>query len=569
MKRKHVPVLLLIGFIMAAISGCGGGGGGGDVTVGSGGAASGQALALNANSQLCAACHAALPSVPLVDRVAAVYLDASGNLIPGTNPPTIVAEYSLSLHNVNIAATCQQCHMPTTPNAVDHQTGTALPNPDASAICLNCHGTMGLPHFDPTGTGNAQYVDAALILPTTTGGTQLGCRACHNPHDTSTLIGSVFKDYNAAGHGDVFALPWNEQQFKTSSPCFMCHTTSGFLDRIAPVTPTRLSQVPAGDTTKQTLYCVGCHVDYSYKIRTTGAVTATYSGGTPPATTHTVTFPDVGESNICLNCHVGRENGDSVKLKVANFTNVSFVNSHYLTGGATVYATSGYTYTVPSVPAPGRTYVGPITHSLIGTPAGPAVSPGVPSANGPCASCHMLPARHTFKPVTFAADGTTIASVVSPICTLCHNGATAPLVINRSSPTDLINQKINHDAAMAALNLALQSRGIFFSTTYPYFFTGPNGTGVAVKNWLSAGDTDVSGNVTGKNNMGAAFNYNLFAHDYGAFAHNADYVTELIYDSIDWIDDNILNNSVAATIAASTLTATQKANATTYLIPRP
>ena len=43
----------------------------------------------------------------------------------------------------------------------------------------------------------------------------------------------------------------------------------------------------------------------------------------------------------------------------------------------------------------------------------------------------------------------------------------------------------------------------------------------------------------------------------------------LIYDAIDWIDNNILDNSVAATITASTLNPTQKAAATTYLIPRP
>ena len=54
MKRKHVSILYSL-VILAGIYGCGGGGGGGDVTVGSG-ATSGQAVALNANSQLCASC---------------------------------------------------------------------------------------------------------------------------------------------------------------------------------------------------------------------------------------------------------------------------------------------------------------------------------------------------------------------------------------------------------------------------------------------------------------------------------------------------------------------------------
>ena len=109
---------------------------------------------------------------------------------------------------------------------------------------------------------------------------------------------------------------------------------------------------------------------------------------------------------------------------------------------------------------------------------------------------------------------------------------------------------------MEALNLALQAR--VSSTSNPYFFTRPNGTLGSKTNWLSAGDVDNTGNTTGKNNMGAAFNYNMLEHDYGAFAHNSVYVKRLIYDAIDWIDDNVLNDTVAATIAASTLTAAKR-----------
>ena len=55
---------------------------------------------------------------------------------------------------------------------------------------------------------------------------------------------------------------------------------------------------------------------------------------------------------------------------------------------------------------------------------------------------------------------------------------------------------------------------------------------------------------TGKNNMGAAFNYNLLEHDPGAFVHNRRYAARLIYDAIDWLDDNTMNFSTGATLAA-------------------
>ena len=66
--------------------------------------------------------------------------------------------------------------------------------------------------------------------------------------------------------------------------------------------------------------------------------------------------------------------------------------------------------------------------------------------------------------------------------------------------------------------------------------------------------------------MGAAFNLNMVLHDPGAYAHNRFYVKRLVYDSIDWANNGILDNDVEAAINASSLTATQKTDAINYLI---
>jgi hypothetical protein len=49
--------------------------------------------------------------------------------------------------------------------------------------------------------------------------------------------------------------------------------------------------------------------------------------------------------------------------------------------------------------------------------------------------------------------------------------------------------------------------------------------------------------------MGAAFNLNLLLHDPGGYAHNKFYIKGLIWDSIDYINDGLLNNDVPATLA--------------------
>jgi len=65
--------------------------------------------------------------------------------------------------------------------------------------------------------------------------------------------------------------------------------------------------------------------------------------------------------------------------------------------------------------------------------------------------------------------------------------------------------------------------------------------------------------------MGAAFNANLLIHDPGGYAHNRFYSKRLIWDSIDFIYNGILDNDVPAAIDAVVTDATIAAAAKTYL----
>ncbi len=328
MKPRHLLVLLcLVGVIVCSYGCSGGGGSDATVTTSQPGAVF---PTLNAASQVCAGCHS--------KNIAAVYLDSTGMPLPGS--PTIAQEYARSVHNTEVFATCAQCHNP----AAGHPNPTTADvNPDASGTCLNCHSSLGLPHLQANPAtfddhAPAQFVDLALTAYDT--GAKGGCRSCHNPHDTTSRI-SLFKDYaNSSGHGDIHGEGWIHYRWKGTNraACQRCHTTSGFISQITG--KGGVVTFDAADNTKQTLYCNGCHENYSYKMRSTSAVTAVYQSGTSSAPifgtfndasdpnpvidpvtgsqTAQNTFPNIGKSNLCMNCHTARTIGDNIKKTAAN-----------------------------------------------------------------------------------------------------------------------------------------------------------------------------------------------------------------------------------------------------------
>jgi hypothetical protein len=251
-------------------------------------------------------------------------------------------------------------------------------------------------------------------------------------------------------------------------------------------------------------------------------------------------------------CHTGREIGDSLKAGAVagmNFANAKFINSHYLTAGATVFAVSGYSFTSYTPAFFQHDQIG--VNNYLGT-----------GTSGPCIGCHMSSStKHLFLPVTRADETdkwSAITGVVSTKCVICHT----PQLWTTAS---LQTKKEGYHAALDILEYQLSQKGFWFQERSPYIFVSSAPTAAAVTNWRSAGDTSLNGRTTGEKNMGAAFNFNLLHHDPGGFAHNSGYVRKLIYDSIDWIDDNVLNDSVGTTINSYT-NATIRAKAAAYLI---
>ncbi len=362
--------------------------------------------------------------------------------------------------------------------------------------------------------------------------------------------------------------------------CEKCHTATGaanYMSNPAAYVPANndFSHISgwtaaAGANGKELLYCWGCHSDsQTGALRNPGAVVADYKfqGAT-------AVYPDRQASNICLTCHIGQASGNSITDLTAagnDFTNVGFVNSHYMAAGALMYVKGGYTNFVPATTAAGTISYGQSltsdadqtvdvngaasagkltsTHRKLGADYTIHDAHWMPSSEylalydnskGPCVTCHYAGGDHTLKLGQNAIDA---------VCSQCHE-VTDPasleefLEVEGSAPFE------------AAIDLALTELAANYNITYnqssyPYFYDVSAANG-AVKNWtrsnflatpLSAADAEKL--------MGACFNINLLKRDPAAYAHARTYARRLLFDTIDFLDDGIIDQSTPATVLAS------------------
>jgi hypothetical protein len=497
-------------------------------------------------SQRCIDCHGAVSKV-------------TGNIIAD--------EWLRSSHNTKNGAGCADCHEPhqSHPSAGDCNrchggspvTGVdVIVNADAAGKCSKCHTKNGgfktsqSAHFNNlTSVGYpASYVSSMYGK---------NCRACHNPHDTSSAKTNL--QQWALTKGKVTANAFSELDFKNfksggSYVCIRCHTATGFINFIkgsATAFPVATWAV-AGDTTKEVMACNVCHETYDYKksARKVGAFTAPYGGSAANPGGIALNFPDVGQSNLCVPCHAGRENGESMILGTPQFNNASMKNPHYLAAAAVFYGNGGYQYYnsasqtpyfaqayttkygvvvdgtvvkaaaatayVPAISI-GDSLVGnkaPWNHGKLGMNNFVAVEPaGIglgdntdptgkiwdTGSRGQCITCHLGPkSTHTYSAFETrkATWGTNSTGAIG--CYGCHNGEDMEEVATKS-------EKILYDRAMAFFQYELSRVGLFYNDG---FYTSPYVTGyteaglcsnnLSVKNWLLGGKSTFTWNSSAK-----------------------------------------------------------------------
>lgn len=257
-----------------------------------------------------------------------------------------------------------------------------------------------------------------------------------------------------------------------------------------------------------------------------GQLCSTCHDAVPGYTRHAVSsveFPsgaslDTGDadSNLCINCHQGRESALSIDSMIAGLdpdavsSKVRFRNVHYLPAGATFFGTEAkgaYEY-------PGKGYNGKWTDH--------------PKSFNSCTECHDA---HKLE-------------VKVHSCAMCHGGISSVEDI-RIDSTDYDGDGDNDeglahevDAFVDALYVAIQNYAatvagspiVYDSHSYPYWFNDTNGNGVSD-----------NGEATRSNGYStwtprlvqAAYNYQFAQKEPGAFAHNGKYIIQVLYDGLE------------------------------------
>ncbi len=407
-----------------------------------------------------------------------------------------------------------------------------------------------------------------------------------NPYGSVTEDGAV---YNAPA--------WTHFNFKDASQmdflvhCQRCHTSTGFKNLISdpanytydfPNNTYGNIYSSAYDITngvivnssdglhREMLYCWACHESVTTgEVRGVGLAFEDFAPYDEPAG-RIANVPGIEGSNTCIACHSGSESGGEISASTEDFTNTPYVNSHYLTAGGILFRTVGYEFTGSYVQSGGDYDDEPyFHHSSVGTAAYPETG-----ENGPCAGCHMSSDEgHTFEVVLRDITGNgLINSIASDICSECHAGDYA------LTAQDLNHEYEEFEASLEVLKTQLAINGLYYASYHPYFFNSPYVEGYAednscsenlpIFNWQKGGTTAYIGEEqyyigsgvwecisdgalvpgtagTGKDRMGAAFNYGMLHHEPGAYAHNSLYTKRLLFDSIDLLEDGAPDGVIA------------------------
>jgi hypothetical protein len=323
-------------------------------------------------------------------------------------------------------------------------------------------------------------------------------------------------------------------------------------------------------TQREMLYCWGCHENTSADkggTKTPGAITADYNFNGAKAK-----FPDVGSSNVCIACHAGRDSGESITSKpTASFNNISFVNSHYMAAAGMMYVKVGFTAFIDPNTAIGTSTYGKSltatddggalssTHRKFGTSAmigdhGITASDTQFLSNGPCVTCHMTKEGDKDRHHTLEID----EHAFNNVCSKCHDEENGTPLTAANFETLFLEEQseiFQHVLTLAKTVLKNKYHITYNAAAHPYFYDDDN-AGAAVKDWTrpvalpGAGGTALSLDDA-KKLMGACFNINLLSREPGAFAHARTYTRRLLYDTIDFLDNQTMDMSTGGTATAT------------------
>jgi hypothetical protein len=315
------------------------------------------------------------------------------------------------------------------------------------------------------------------------------------PFDTSLLVRTDPGHFNGASRA---ARNWDTSETVQAS-CSRCHSgAQGYRFFV---------QYGVGQLVPETangLECFTCHENFE----------PGYDVFVPTRTwlpdNKTVNLP--GQDNLCANCHIGRASKATIDAALAAGGTLRFQNVHYLPAAGTregTLARTGYEY-------PGKSYAGRLTHM----------------GGVQCTSCHVPAAsHHTFR----------VADVWNARCETCHADQSAAEQIRLvhlldydgdANTTESLKAEVEGMAArLLAAMRGVTGNGICYDAgANPYFFkdTDKNGTCSAAEAVSSNAFAPFTPAL-----VKATHNYQLSKMDPGSWAHNFNYIGQLLFDSVE------------------------------------
>ena len=325
---------------------------------------------------------------------------------------------------------------------------------------------------------------------------------------------------------------WDEDEYEVSSSCARCHSTDGLAYYLE-------NGENIATHAANGMLCTTCHT-------------------TPPAlhTSAFVTFPsgvvkDLGDSsNLCMNCHQGRESMDSVLNKInTSEPPWSFTNVHYFPAAAIFYGKevrAGFQFK-------DKTY------------AGQKIYPNHMGLFDTCVECHMG-TNSPHKPYDITGEMHNVHTPNPEDCVYCHGQdvsqpnpgsdpanfvfsgirpATTPDYDGDGNRTESIEQEIK--GLEADLYAELQAFGFnvgtpiaYDSHSYPYFFNDLNGNGTVDEEEA----TRTNGYAfTNARLLKAAYNYQVSLKEPHGFIHNSRYIAQILVDSIEHLGGSVAKYS--------------------------
>jgi hypothetical protein len=298
---------------------------------------------------------------------------------------------------------------------------------------------------------------------------------------------------------------WNEDG-SVPTNCAKCHSTPGFRDFVG-ADGSAVGAVDQPAPVGTVVACIACHNDATVNLET-----VTFPSG--------VTVGDLGGEAICMTCHQGRASSDAVTAALTGLDDdavsdkLRFINVHYFAAGATLMGSvtrGAYQY-------PDKSYVGQETHF---------------EPFSTCIACHDM---HETK-------------VRVNECATCHKGVTDEASLREiRSDQDKNDYDGDGDVTEGIAGEVSGLQGLLYSAiqtyatsvagtpvvydahSYPYFFVDSNGNGapdaeeLKFPNQFKAWTPRL---------VRAAYNYQFVEKDPGGYSHNAAYMMQVMYDSIE------------------------------------